>query len=141
MNKLKVIQKKYQKLNPLSIYITGTHKKDWKKFKSNNKSTDLKILYVRYNNEQIRHVYISKRNSTRENQVILLMITDSKKWHYFAVKKISALFCKITSKHDGDFYCLNCFHSLSKENKLKEHENICKNYHYYYIEIPKKITY
>ena len=109
MNKLKVTQKKYQKLNPLSIYITGTYKKDWKKFKSNNKSTDLKILYVRYNNEQIRHVYISKRNSTRENQVILLMITDSKKWHYFAVKKISASFCKITSKHDGDFLLFKLF--------------------------------
>ena len=35
-----------------------------------------------------------------ENQVILLMITDDETWHYLAVKK-SALFCKITSKHDG----------------------------------------
>ena len=57
----------------------------------------------------------------RENQVILLMITDDKKWHYLAVKKLPALFKGITSKHDGDFYCLNCLHSFRTENKLKNH--------------------
>ena len=31
------------------------------------------------------HAYKSKYNL--ENQVILLMITDGKKWHYLAVKK------------------------------------------------------
>ena len=49
-----------------------------------------------------------------ENQVILLMITDFgiiwhyisvNKWHYIPVKKLSALFKGIKSKHDGDFYC------------------------------------
>ena len=67
----------------------------------------LKISYVPYNSEQIRPAYISKHNSKRENQVILLMITDNEKWHDLAVKKLSALICKIKSKHDGDFYCLN----------------------------------
>ena len=49
------------------------------------------------------------------------MITDDKKWHYLAVKKLSALFKGITSKHDGDFYCLNYLHSFRTENKLKNH--------------------
>ena len=35
----------------------------------------------------------------RENQVILLMITDGKKQHYLAVKYLSALFCKVISNH------------------------------------------
>ena len=55
-------------------------------------------------------------------------------WH----KKLSALFCEITSKHDGDFYCLNCLYSFRTENKLKEHENVCKNHDYCYIEMPKE---
>ena len=38
------------------------------------------------------------------------------------VKKLSALFKGIKSKHVGDFYCLNCFHSYGTENKLKKHE-------------------
>ena len=53
-------------------------------------------------------------------------------------KKLCALFWKVASKYDGDFYCLNCFHSFSTENKLKEHENVCENHDYCYIEIPKK---
>ena len=47
------------------------------------------------------------------------MITDGKKWHYLVVKPLPALFWRITSNHNGDFYCLNCFHSYSTTNKLK----------------------
>ena len=35
-----------------------------------------------HNTKEIRHAYKSKYNLERENQVILLMITDGKKWHY-----------------------------------------------------------
>ena len=63
-----------------------SHGKDWKNFELNNKSIALNILYVPYNTEKIRHEYKSKYNLTRENQVILLMITDGEKWHYLAVK-------------------------------------------------------
>ena len=72
-----------------------------------------------YNTEQIRLAYNSKYNTKRKNQVMLLMITDGKKWHYFAVKKLSALLKGITSNHKGDLYCLNCFHSYSTKNNLK----------------------
>ena len=94
----------------------------------NNKSIALNILYVPYNTKEIRHLYKSKHNLNRENQVILLMITDSKKWHYLAVKKMSALLRGITSNHKEDFYCLNCFHSCSTENKVKKHKKICENH-------------
>ena len=90
-------------------YNFPSHKKDWKKFELNNKSIALNILHVPYNTEEIRHACKSKYNVKRENQVILLMITDGEKWHYLAVKKLSALIKGITSNHRGDFYCLNCF--------------------------------
>ena len=32
------------------------------------------------------HIYKSKHNLKRKNQVIPLMITDGEKWHYLAVK-------------------------------------------------------
>ena len=66
------------------------------------------------------------------------MITDDKKWHYLFVKKLSVLFRGITAKHVGDFYCLNCFHSCRTENKLKQHENVCKSHDYCYVETPKE---
>ena len=65
-----------------------SHKEDWKIFERNNKSIALNILYVPYNTEEIRAAYKSKYNNKRKNQVILLIITDGKKWHYLAVKKI-----------------------------------------------------
>ena len=49
-----------------------------KKFKLNNKSIVLNILYIPHNTEEIKHAYMSKYNTIRENQVFLLMITDGK---------------------------------------------------------------
>ena len=66
------------------------------------------------------------------------MITGSDKWHYLAVKKLSALLKGITSKHKGDFYCLNCFHSYSTKEKLKKHRNVCENHDYCYVEMHEK---
>ena len=49
---------------------------------------------------------------------------------------MSALFRGITSNHNEDFYCLNCFCSYSTENKLKKHKKICENHDYGYLEMP-----
>ena len=83
--------------------------------------------------------YRSKYNNKLKKQVILLMITNGKKQHYLAVTDITALFQKILSNHDGDFYCLNCFSSYTTKNKLKKHEEICNNHGSYRIEMPKQI--
>ena len=96
-----------------------SHSKFWKKFESNNKTIALTILYVSHNTEKIRHVCKSKYNLTPENQVILLMITDGKKWVYLAVRSFSPLLKGITLRHVGDFYCLNCFHAYTTKNRLK----------------------
>ena len=65
------------------------------------------------------------------------MITADEEWH-LTVKKLSALFCKITSKHDGDFYCLNFPHSFGIESKLEEHASFCENLDYRYVEMCKE---
>ena len=91
-----------------------------------------------HNTEEIRHAYKSKHNLKRQNQVILVMITDGEKWHYLAVRKLSALLKDITSKHKGKFYHLNCFHSCSTKEKLKKHRNVCENHDYCYVQMPEK---
>ena len=53
-----------------------SHSKDWKKFEQINKTIALNILFVPYNTGQIRPAYISKYNHERDNQVILLKITN-----------------------------------------------------------------
>ena len=52
----------------------------------------------------------SNNSRIRENQEILLMITDGEKWHYLSVRSLSALLREITSNHNGDLYCLNRYH-------------------------------
>ena len=124
------------------------HSKDWRKVECNNKTIALNFLYVPYNDRQkevndeeskekkenkknkknefdgtkyIKQAYISKYNNERDNHVNLLMITDgTTNWHYLAIKNISGLLRGITSNHNGDFYCLNCFHSYRTEGKLKK---------------------
>ena len=70
----------------------------------------------------------------------MLTITDSKKWHYLAVKILSSLLRGVTSNHNGDFYCLNCFHSYRTENKLKKHEKVCNDHDYCYVEMPDEFN-
>ena len=65
-------------------------------------------------------------------------ITHAYKWHYLAVKSLPALFRGITSKHEGSFYCLICFQSYTKENKLRKHKKVCENNEYCYVGMPEK---
>ena len=147
---MKIIQKEYQILSPLLISINGegiessAGIKDWNKFERNNKTIVYNILFIPHNTKTINLAYKSKYNRKRENQVVLLMITNGKKWHYIALKSeptddgfnrptksLPKLFRGITSNHDGDFYCLNCLHSFRTDNALKKHERLCENNDYY----------
>ena len=109
--------------------------KDWKKFETNNEVA-LNILYVPHNTKKIEIAYKSKHNLTREKRVILLMISNGENWHYLTVKNLSRLLRGITSNHDGDFYCLNCFHSYRTKSKLETHKKICENCDYCHAEMP-----
>ena len=44
------------------------------------------------------------------------------------MKRISGLLRGITSNHNGDFYCVNCFYPYTTEKKLRKHERICKDH-------------
>ena len=96
------------------------------------------ILYVPYNTKKINIAYKSKHNLTREKQVILLMISNGEKWHYLTVKNLSGLLRGITSNHNADFYCLNCFCAYSTKNKLEKRKKICENHDCCHVEMPTK---
>ena len=54
------------------------------------------------------------------------MISNGENWHYLAINSLSRLLRGITSNHDGDYYCLNCFRSYRTENKLNVHKKYVK---------------
>ena len=67
----------------------------------------------------------------------LLTITDgTDNWHYLAVKSISGLLIRITSNHNGDFCCLNCFHPYTTEKKLRKHERIFRDHELCHLKMP-----
>ena len=111
-------------------------KKDWNEFELNNKNVALNIPYVPFNTKKVEIAYKSKYNLIRDKQIILLMISNGENWHYLVVKNLSRLLRGISSNHDGDYYCLNCFHSYRTENKLNAHKKICENHDYCNIEMP-----
>ena len=86
-----------------------------------------------YNTKKINIAYKSKHNSTREKQVILLMISNGENWHYLVVKSLSGLLKGITSSHNEDVYCLNCFCVYTTKNKLEEHKKIYENNKYCHV--------
>ena len=49
-----------------------------------------------------------------------------------------ALLKGITSNNNGDFCCLNCFHSCRTKYKLKKHERVCNDHHYCYVKMPNE---
>lgn len=70
-------------INQCSWKVINFHagSKDWKKFEINKKTIALIALLLPRNGglEKIRQAYLSKHNSGREHQIILLMITDGEK--------------------------------------------------------------
>ena len=83
-------------LNSINFPSTG---KDWNRFEVNNKNVALNILYIPYNTKKVEIAYKSKYSLVRDNQIILLMITDGEKWHYIVVKSLSKLLRGVSSNY------------------------------------------
>ena len=101
--------------------------KDYSAFEKNKSDIAINILYVPHKTQEIRQAYISKHRKTCNTHANLLMITDgTDNWHYLAIKSISGLLRGVTSRHNGDYYCLNCFQSYTKEKMPVEDDKTLK---------------
>ena len=67
-----------------------------------------------------------------------MLIKKKKKRFNLGRKSLSVLFRGITSTHDGDLYCLNCFHSYSTEKRLEKHEKECNDHDDCPVEMPNE---
>ena len=87
----------------------------------NNKSIALNVLQEV--NKKISHLYKSEFNRTRENRVILLILTDNNKQHYVAVRNLNSL---LKDKNKcSEHFCINCFKTFRTKRKLKKHQEDC----------------
>ena len=111
--------------------------KEYTIFERDNCDIALNILYVPHKTQEKRPAYISKHNKMQDIHANLLMIASGYgDWHYLPIKCIPALLQGLTSTHNGDFYCLNCFHSYRTQATLEKHERICYNNDHCAIVMP-----
>ena len=59
-------------------------------------------------------------------------------WSTFAVKKLSPLLSGITSKHDGDFYCVNFLHLFRAKTKIESHKKEYENKDFCNVVMPSE---
>ena len=130
------IKKDPQRVTKIKPFINQYNSEE--KFEKNNVTIALNVLYAK--KEKMYPAYLLKHNSNREKQVILLMIPNSEGYPYLAVKKLSELLKRITSKHHGDFYSLNSVHSFATESKLQSHKIVCQNKDFCDIIMPSEGT-
>ena len=77
----------------------------------------------------------------REHHVDLLLFSgdDIKSKHYCVIKSMSRLLQgQKTKKHATHFYCRNCYTPFISEERLAEHDEICRNNDTVKIEMPKQ---
>ena len=53
---------------------------------------------------------------------------------------LAALLRRITPKHNGDYYCLNCLHSFRTKNKLESHIKVYENKDFCNVVMPSENT-
>ena len=83
-------------------------------------------MFYMLKKKKIYPACVSKHNSNREKQVILLMIPNGEGLHYITVKKLPTSLRGILQKNYSGFYCLNFFYSFAIENKREYHKKVWK---------------
>ena len=68
-----------------------------------------------------------------------MLITESNRKHYVAIKSLSRLLSNQNTKHNGkEYFCMNCSHGFKEEKSRNEHVGYCKDNESVRIEMPHK---
>ena len=134
---------KHQRISKIKPFIDNYNwndinfpaaKKDWNKFEVNNKNVALNILYVPFNTKKIEIAYKSKYNLIRDNQIILLMISNDKfdksnnKLSYYRDEDCMKRFCIDLKDHAAkiiDFQKKTMIPLTKEEEDNYNKENTC----------------
>ena len=89
------------------------------------KKEKIYTAYVSINNSKHKISYSFKKSKRRSMAL-------------YYNKKLPTLLRGITSKHDGDFYCLNCFLSFRTNYKLESHKKVYESKDFCSVVMPSK---
>ena len=108
--------------------------KDIKKFELRNQIS-INLLAI-----EDRQIYICRKGGNNYERVInLMLITESNRKHYVAIKSLSRLLRSQNTKHKGkEYFCMNCLQGFNEEKSRNEHVGYCKDNESVRIEMPHK---
>ena len=86
-----------------------------------------------------RQIYICRKGGNYECRINLMLITESNRKHYVAIKSLSRLLSSQNTKHKGkEYFCTNCLQGFKEESSRDEHIGYCKDNESVRIEMPHK---
>ena len=107
--------------------------KDIKKFELKNRIS-INLLVI-----EDRQIYICRKGGNYEHVINLVLITESNRKHYIAIKSLSRLLSNQNTKHnEKEYFCMNCLHGFKEEKSRNKHIGYCKDNESVRIEIPHK---
>ena len=108
--------------------------KDIKKFELKNQ-VSINLLAT-----EDRQIYICRKGGNNCERVInLMLITESNRKHYVAIKSLSRLLQSQNTKHKGkEYFCMNCLQGFWEEHSRNEHVGYCKDNESVRIEMPHR---
>ena len=64
-----------------------------------------------------RQIYICRKGGNYERMINLMLITESNRKHYVAIKSLSRLLSSQNTKHKGkEYFCMNCLQGFKEES-------------------------
>ena len=93
-----------------------------KRFESRNQIS-VNVLAV-----EDKQIYICRKGGDYDRVANLMLITENNHKHYIAIKSLSRLLSKQSSKHkEVQHFCMNCLQGFREERSRDEHIGYCKN--------------
>ena len=84
-------------------------------------------------------IYICRKGSNYERAINLMIISESNRKHYVAIKFLSRLLSSKNTKHKGkEYFCKNCLQGFIEESSRDEHIVYCMNNELVKVEMPHK---
>ena len=107
--------------------------KDIKKFELKNR-VSINLLAI-----EDKQIYICRKEGNYERIINLMLITESNRKHYVAIKSLSRLLPNQKTKHNGkEYFCMNCLQGFKEEKSRNEHVGYCKDNVSVRIEMPHR---
>ena len=86
-----------------------------------------------------KQIYICRKGGNHERIINLMIISESNRKHYVAIKSLSRLLSSENTEHKGkEYLCNNCLQGFKEESSRDEHIGYCIDNESVKVEMPHK---